>query len=255
MALKIVTVPCRQDNYAYLLHNPDTDQTAIVDFPQSEPLLAALEAHGWVPSQAFITHHHGDHVEGLSDVLKRFPMTVIGHAADAQRLPALDQPVSEGDVIDLCGHEAHILDVSGHTIGHIAAYLPQANAVFTADSLMALGCGRVFEGTMEQMWASLSKLAALPPETYVYSGHEYTAANAKFALTVEPDNAELLARVKDISEKRAKDEPTVPSKLGLELATNPFLRAGDRTLRSALGMDGATDAEVFAEVRRRKDNF
>ncbi len=255
MALEIVTVPCRSDNYAFIVHNPQTGDTAIVDAPEASPLIAELNNRNWTPSWVLITHHHGDHVEGLEGLQAEFDVKVVGAAADAHRLPDLDIAVTEGDEIEVCGHSARIFDVSGHTVGHIAFYVPEANAVFTADSLMALGCGRVFEGTFEQMWASLSKLAALPPETNVYSGHEYTAANAKFALTIEPENPQLQARVTDISEKRAKSVPTVPSKLGLELATNPFLRAADPGVRKSLGLEGATDAEVFAEIRSRKDNF
>lgn len=255
MALEIVTVPCRSDNYAYLVHNAATNETAIIDAPEAAPLLNALETRGWVPSTVIITHHHLDHVEGLSGIKANYDLTVVGGAADAHRLPDLDVKISEGDTFEICGHSAQIFDVSGHTVGHLAFYIPDANAVFTADSLMALGCGRVFEGTMEQMWNSLSKLAALPEDTIVYSGHEYTAANAKFALTIEPENPDLLARCKAISEKRAKSEPTVPSKLSVELATNPFLRAGNEKLRKSLNMESATDAEVFAEIRTRKDNF
>ncbi len=255
MALEIVTVPCRSDNYAFLVHNPETSETEIIDLPEAAPLLRELDARGWVPTTAVLTHHHGDHVEGLPGILERYKVKLVGAAADAHRLPDLDQQVSEGDVIEICGHSAHIIDVSGHTLGHIAIHIPGADAAFTADSLMALGCGRVFEGTMEQMWESLSKLAALPPETIVYSGHEYTAANAKFAMTIEPDNPKLLNRVKEISEKRAKSVPTIPSKLSMELATNPFLRASVPSVRSSLGMEDASDADVFAEIRTRKDNF
>ena len=255
MALEIVTVPCRSDNYAYLVHNSETQETAIIDLPEAAPLLEALDARGWTPSVAVITHHHGDHVEGLPGIKAKFDLKVIGAAADAHRLPPLDHEVSEGDQITLCGFNAQIIDVSGHTVGHMALYMPDAEAAFTADSLMALGCGRVFEGTMEQMWTSLSKLAALPPDTNIYSGHEYTAANAKFALTIEPGNAKLLSRIKDISEKRAKSVPTVPSRLSLELDTNPFLRASEPSVKESLGMEGAQDADVFAEIRKRKDSF
>ena len=255
MALEIVTVPCRSDNYAYLVHNTETSETAIIDAPEAAPLLDALEARGWAPSTLYITHHHLDHVEGLPEIKAKHDIKVVGAAADAHRLPELDQQIADGEEITICGTSAHIFDVSGHTIGHIALYIPAASAVFTADSLMALGCGRVFEGTMEQMWNSLSKLAALPPDTLVYSGHEYTAANAKFALTIEPENPDLLARVKAISEKRAKSIPTVPSKLSVELATNPFLRASDPNIRKSLGLEAASNAEVFAEIRTKKDNF
>lgn len=255
MALEILTVPCRADNYAFIVHNDETGETAIVDAPEDRPLLDTLAARGWSASKVLITHHHGDHVEGLDGIKAQHKVDVIGAKSDAKRLPPLDHAVEEGDVISICGHETQIFDVSGHTIGHIAFYMPGANAVFTADSLMALGCGRVFEGTMEQMWSSLNKLMTLPENTKVYSGHEYTAANAKFALTIEPENADLQERVSEISEKRAKSEPTVPSKLGVELATNPFLRASVPSVKESLGMAGARDAEVFAEIRTRKDNF
>jgi len=176
MALEILTVPCRSDNYAFVLNNPQTGETAIVDAPEAGPLLDAISAKGWTPSSVLITHHHSDHVEGLEGLKSAFDLKVIGAENDRARLPEMDIEVSEGDEIEVCGHKTQIFDVSGHTIGHIAFYMPEAEAVFTADSLMALGCGRVFEGTMDQMWESLSKLAALPENTLVYSGHEYTAA-------------------------------------------------------------------------------
>ena len=255
MALEILTVPCRSDNYAFIVHNPQTAETAIVDAPEADPLLKAVSTRGWTPSSVLITHHHADHVEGLDGLKSEFDLKVVGAKSDRERLPKLDIEVSEGDEIEVCGQTTQIFDVSGHTIGHIAFYIPSAGAVFTADSLMALGCGRVFEGTMDQMWESLSKLAALPENTMVYSGHEYTAANAKFALTIEPDNPKLQARVKEISEKRAKSLATVPSRLSLELSTNPFLRASEPGIRQSLGLEDASNAEVFAEIRSRKDRF
>jgi len=255
MSLEILTIPCRTDNYAYLAHDPATGATAVIDVPESGPILDALARHGWTLSDVLLTHHHGDHVEGLDALLAQAPARVIGAAADAHRLPPLDIAVSEGDTVTIGAERGHVIDVSGHTVGHVAFHFPDSGAAFTADSLMALGCGRVFEGTMEQMHASLGKLAALPPETLVYSGHEYTQANAAFAQTVDPGNPRLAARTEAIARARAEGRPTVPATLLQELETNPFLRAQDPAIRAHLGMDEATDAEVFAEIRRRKDRF
>ena len=255
MPLEIVTVPCRTDNYAFLLHDAESGATALVDAPEVAPIRAALDARNWRLSEIWITHHHGDHVEGVEELRAAYGATVTGGAADARRLPPLNRAVSEGDTFPFAGEEVAVLDVSGHTVGHIAFHVRAAGAVFTADSLMALGCGRLFEGTAEQMWASLSNLAALPPDTLVCSGHEYTAANGAFALTIEPDNSDLISRVRSVSEARARGEATVPSRLSDELATNPFLRAGLPAVKAAIGMAGAEDAAVFAEIRRRKDAF
>ncbi|QFT61693.1 hydroxyacylglutathione hydrolase [Roseivivax sp. THAF30] len=255
MPLELVTVPCLSDNYAYLLHDPDSGATAVIDVPEAAPLAEALDSRGWTLSEVWITHHHPDHVQGLGALLDGRSATVTGAGADAHRLPDLDRKVGDGDSFDFAGREVHVMDVSGHTIGHIAFHLPQEEIAFTADSLMALGCGRVFEGTMEQMWESLSKLAKLPPETTICSGHEYTEANGRFALTIEPDSDALKSRVDAVAAARAKGEPTVPSRLSEELATNPFLRAGDAPIRENLGMTDAPAAEVFAEIRRRKDSF
>lgn len=256
MPLEIVTIPCRTDNYAFLGHNPESGATFLVDAPEAGPVVEALAQRGWTLADVLITHHHGDHVEGLPGILEAHPdARVTGAAADARRLPPLDRAVQDGEHFEIAGESAHVIDVSGHTIGHIAFHLPASKVVFTADSLMALGCGRVFEGTMDQMWASLSKLAALPPDTVVCSGHEYTAANGRFAETIEPDNPALLARIADIAAARARNEPTVPSGLSLELETNPFLRAAEPGIAARLGLAGASAAEIFAEIRRRKDNF
>jgi hydroxyacylglutathione hydrolase len=180
---------------------------------------------------------------------------VTGGADDAHRLPPLDQAVREGDSVRIGDDVGIVLDVSGHTVGHIAFHFPQSGVAFTGDSLMAMGCGRVFEGTMPQMWESLSKLAALPPETTICSGHEYTAANAHFAATVDPDNPSLISRTEQISADRGAGRPTVPSSLQDELDTNPFLRATDPSVQAHLGMSGSPAVEVFAEIRRRKDSF
>jgi hydroxyacylglutathione hydrolase len=256
MPLTIETVPCLSDNYAYLAHDPETGTTAVVDVPEAAPILAALKKRGWSADAVLLTHHHADHTQGLGEILAAFPgAKVTGAKADAHRLPKLDHAVAEGDAVKVGNAAGRVIDVSGHTVGHIAFHFPDSAVVFTADSLMALGCGRVFEGTMPQMWESLSKLAALPPETTVCSGHEYTAANARFALTIEPENPALQARAEAIEAARAKGQPTVPSKLSEELATNPFLRASDPGVKAELGMAEASDAEVFAEIRTRKDNF
>ena len=255
MPLEILTVPCLSDNYAFLGHDADSGKTFLVDVPEAEPILAALKERGWQLSDVLLTHHHPDHVQGLAELLEQHPARVIGAAADAHRMPKLDLQVSEGDRFDVAGQEVEVIDVSGHTVGHIAFYLAGSDAAFTADSLMALGCGRVFEGTMEQMWQSLSKLAALPADTVIYSGHEYTAANARFAMTIEPENPDLISRCEDIDAARSAGRPTVPSTLSLERATNPFLRADVPGVRRLLGMEEAEAAAVFAEIRRRKDSF
>ena len=255
MPIEIVTVPCRSDNYAFLIHNDATGRTALVDAPEAAPIEAALSARGWMLSDVLITHHHDDHVKGLGPLREKYAPRVIGCGADAHRLPMLDLAVADGDEVTVAGQVTKVLDVSGHTINHIAFHMPGCAHVFTADSLMALGCGRVFEGTFDQMWASLSRLAALPPETIVCSGHEYTQTNARFALTIEPDNPDLILRAASVAAATAAGTPTVPSTLSDELATNPFLRAGEPLLKAALGMQTATNAEVFAEVRARKDAF
>ncbi len=255
MPLEIFTIPCLSDNYAFLAHDSESGDTAVIDVPEAKPILAALKQRGWRPTHVLLTHHHWDHVDGLAELLENFPATVIGAAADAHRLPALDLKVSEGDEFQIGGEPVEVLDVSGHTVGHIAFHMPQSRAVFTADSLMALGCGRLFEGSPPQMWRSLSKLAALPDETLVCSGHEYTQANANFAKTIEPQNLELQKRITDIAEARSAGKPTVPSILALEKATNPFLRAAEPGIQANLGMAGADPAAVFAEIRARKDSF
>lgn len=255
MTLEIITIPCLADNYAFLMRDHATGTVALVDAPESYPIQKALQDNGWKLDMVLLTHHHNDHVDGLPELVAEYHPQIIGAKADANRLPSLDLALNEGDTFTVGESEGHIIDVSGHTIGHIAFHFPSANAVFTADSLMALGCGRLFEGPPEMMFASLSKLAALPTDTIVYSGHEYTASNAKFALTVEPENAALQVRAADITAKRAAGIPTVPSTLAEELVTNPFLRAHLPEMKTAVGMQNAPDAEVFAAIRKQKDNF
>lgn len=255
MSFTLVTIPCRSDNYAFLLHDSETGQTLLADAPEAGPILAELADRGWELTDLLITHHHGDHVEGVEALRARYGCRVVGARADRHRLPPLDLEVDPGDRIETCGTAADVIDVSGHTVGHVAFHLPAAGVAFTGDSLMALGCGRLFEGSAPQMWESLLRLRALPPETQICSGHEYTAANARFALSVDPENAALVARSDAIDAARAEGRPTVPSRLSEECATNPFLRADAPGMDAQVGLQGAAPAEVFAEIRSRKDNF
>lgn len=255
MPIEVVTIPCLADNYAFLVHDSDTGDTALVDAPAAGPILKTLETRGWTLTDVWITHHHYDHTQALAEILAAQPAKVRGAAAEAALLPPLDDVLDGACTFDFAGHQVEVLEVPGHTNGHIAYYIADADTVFTADSLMALGCGRLTEGTAEQMWASLSKIAALPPQTIVCSGHEYTETNAKFALTIDPDNPQLQDRAADVAARRARREPTVPSALALEMATNPFLRPHDPGIRARLNKQEAADVEVFAEIRARKDAF
>ncbi len=252
-AIELVTVPCLRDNYAFLVHNAATGATALIDAPEAAPIQAALDARGWVLSDILITHHHDDHIAGVAAL--RETARVVGAAADAHRLPDLDLAVGDGDSITVCGQATDVIDVSGHTIGHIAYHMPDAALAFTADSLMALGCGRLFEGTPAQMWDSMQKLRALPEDTVVCSGHEYTAANARFAVALDPDNPDLISRIKAITTARDAGQPTVPSRLSEEKRTNPFLRADDPAFKAVLGMSDASNVDVFAHIRASKDKF
>ncbi|MEP1792965.1 hydroxyacylglutathione hydrolase [Parasphingorhabdus sp.] len=251
----LVTIACLSDNYAFLLHDKASGEVALIDAPEAAPIKAELAARGWTLSQIWLTHHHYDHIDGLPDLLSEYPAPVYGAATDAHRLPDLTVSLNDGDSFTLGQTTVNVIDVSGHTIGHIAFFAASVPAAFTADSLMAMGCGRLFEGTPQQMHESLSKMDAWPNDTIICSGHEYTSSNAKFALSLDPDNGALLARVADISAARAEGRFTVPSVLELERATNPFLRSNDPALRANLGMLEASDADVFAAIRARKDQF
>lgn len=254
MPLQIVTVPCRTDNFAFLAHDPATGATAVVDVPEAAPILAALAERGWTATDILLTHHHGDHVDGLPGLQAGLAAraTVTGAAADAHRLPPLDRAVHPGDSVSVGSERGEVIDVSGHTLGHIAFHFPGGAVAFTGDSLMALGCGRLFEGTAPMMWDSLSRLMALPEGTRILSGHDYLAGNLAFARSVEPGNAAAAARV---ARSRSGGPESVHVTLGEEMATNPFLRAARAETKTALGMAGRSDAEVFAELRRRKDAF
>ena len=255
MPLDLVTIPCLKDNYAFLIHDSASGATAVVDVPEAAPILAALQTRGWRLTDILITHHHDDHIAGVPALRDATGAKVWGAAADAHRLPPLDHALAEGDSVTIGAETATVIDVSGHTMGHIAFHFPGSGLAFTADSLMAAGCGRLFEGSPETMWASLSKLAALPSETLICSGHEYTASNIRFALSLEPGNPALISRASQVALAREDVRPTVPSTLSEELATNPFLRAALPELKAAVGMANASDAETFAEIRKRKDRF
>ena len=255
MPLEVITVPCLSDNYAFVIGDPDTKEAAVVDVPEAGPINDTLAEKGWRLTTVLLTHHHSDHVQGLSDLTGVGDAKIIGAAADSHRLPNLDLAVKDDDTFHLLGQTVIVIDVSGHTVGHVAFYMPGIGYVFTADSLMALGCGRLFEGTPEQMWRSLSRLRALPDATIVCSGHEYTENNAKFAVTIDPTNAALTSRSNEIAAARKVGQPTVPSELRLEKQTNPFLRPDDPAIRANLGMESASDAAVFGEIRARKDRF
>lgn len=255
MPLDLMTIPCLTDNYAFLIHDAASGATAVVDVPEAAPILAALNARGWRLTDILLTHHHDDHIQGVPALQAATGARVTGARADAHRLPPLDLAVAEGDRVQVGGEAGVVIDVPGHTVGHIAFHFPASGLVFTADSLMAMGCGRLFEGTPAQMWESLSKLAALPPETLVCSGHEYTASNARFALSLEPQAPEIILAVEKVTKARAQGLATVPSRLSDELSANPFLRARLPQTKAAVGMSGATDAEVFAEIRSRKNHF
>ena len=255
MTVGIEQFTCRSDNFGVLLRDEATGTVALVDAPEEAPILAAIERTGWRPSLILVTHHHGDHVEANLALKERFGLRIVGPKAEADRIPGIDETVAEGDTVALGGQAVRVIETPGHTAGHVSYHLPQAGVAFTGDTLFALGCGRLFEAGPQVMFSSLAKLAALPDETSIYCGHEYTASNARFALSVDPDNARLRERASTIEALRAKGEPTLPTTIGEEKATNPFLRAADPAIRRHLGMEGASDAEVFAELRRRKDSF
>jgi hydroxyacylglutathione hydrolase len=247
--------PCLEDNYGYLLHDPATGATATIDTPEVEPIERALREKGWRLTHILNTHHHFDHAGGNLELKDKTGCTIVGPAADAKRIPGIDVQLGDGDEFMLGEQRVTIFETPGHTSGHIVYYLDDTGVVFVGDTLFALGCGRLFEGTPVQMWDSLQKLLRLPDDTAVYCAHEYTLANANFAITVDPDNMQLQARVNDIVMLRKTNQPTIPTSIGLERATNPFMRPDSAQLRAALKMPDASDVEVFAEVRQRKDKF
>ena len=255
MYFELITIPCLSDNYAFILYNVENRAALLVDAPDARPIIEILTKNNLNLEKIFLTHHHADHVDGLGEILNKHNALTIGAHADIHRLPKLHKYVQPGDEFFFQGQIGKIFDVSGHTLGHLALYIPTQNILFSGDSLMALGCGRLFEGSAAQMWNSLSRLLALPDRTKVCSGHEYTENNASFALSIDPKNRDLIKRNEQVKLARSKNLFTVPSQLGLEKKTNPFLRPFDKNIRKNLNMRGSTDVEVFRKIRTLKDNF
>ena len=252
-ALEIHQFPCLSDNYGVLVHDPETGDTVSIDAPDRGDVLDAIVAQGWRLTHIFTTHHHPDHVDGNAFLKERYGCEIVGPQGEAEKIPGIDRIVGGGESFGWSGREVRVIDTPGHTAGHIAYHLPRDGLLFAGDTLFAMGCGRLFEGTPGQMWASLQRLMELPDETVVHAGHEYTLANARFAVTVDPQNERLRERLAEVERLREEGRPTLPTTLGLERETNPFLRVADRGIRSALDMNEASDAEVFAKVRALKD--
>jgi hydroxyacylglutathione hydrolase len=258
MPLEVHQFPCLEDNYGFLLHDPDSQETTCVDTPDADAYLREAAHKGWQITHIWNTHWHPDHAGGNEAVKAVTGCTVIAPEGEAAKIPAVDRTVKHGDYVCLGDWEAEVIDVGGHTLGHIAYYLPAAQIAFVGDSLFALGCGRMFEGDAAQFWHSLNRLKALPAQTVLYCAHEYTAANARFAVHADPDNAELLAYAEDVKRYRDKGVPTVPFKLERELKTNPFLRADDPVLQARwaqLGGKAGDPVATFAALREAKNTF
>jgi hydroxyacylglutathione hydrolase len=253
MSLEIELVPCLKDNYAYLVR--EGGLCAAVDPSEPAPVKAALARHGWKLTHILNTHHHWDHTGGNLALKEEFAAQVVGPAKDRERIAGLDVGVTEDAPWQFGSHRVRVLEIPAHTKAHIAFVFDDAKAAFTGDTLFAMGCGRLFEGTPAMMWASLSKLMTLPDDMRIYCGHEYTLSNGRFALTVEPNNADLAARMREVEALREKNAPTIPSTMRIEKRTNPFLRPNSPEIRKTLGLESASDVDVFAETRRRKDAF
>jgi hydroxyacylglutathione hydrolase len=250
--LEIHQFACLSDNYGFLVHDPVSRETACIDTPDADAYLREAAAKGWQITQIWNTHWHPDHAGGNAAIKAATACTIVA-PQEVERIAPIDRVVKDGDTVMLGDHEARVMDVGGHTNGHIAYHLAEDGVAFVGDSVFALGCGRMFEGTAPQFWASLDRIRGLPPETMLYCAHEYTQSNAKFALHADPDNIELQLYAREIDDRRARREPTVPTKLERELLTNPFLRADRESLRNRWG--GNTAEETFAKLRRAKDDF
>jgi hydroxyacylglutathione hydrolase len=253
MAAEIRTFPCLSDNFGYLIHDPATKATASIDAPESGPIIKALEREGWTLTDILITHHHHDHVGGVAELKQKYGCRVVAPNDKTTKIANVDQRAANGDVVKVGELLARVLETPGHTLDHISYVFDSDKALFAADTLFSIGCGRVFEGNAPMMWESLLKLRALPDDFKLYCGHEYTASNVKFALTVDGDNPALQARAEQVKELRSENKPTIPSLLGEEKKANVFLRADDPAVAAKLHMKGAAAAEIFAELRERKN--
>ncbi len=254
MPAQIHQFPCLQDNYGVLLQDPATGATASIDAPEADPVLRALDQTGWRLTDILVTHHHKDHIGGVAQLRAACPgVRVVAPLADKARIEGADLYVREGERVRVGAIALDVIETPGHTSGHVVYHAPEEALLFAGDTLFAMGCGRAFEAPAQVLWASLRKLAALPPETRVWCGHEYTQANGRFALSVDPANPALKTRMGEVAHMRARGEPTLPTTIGLELATNPFLRVDDPGLRAALAMPDADPADVFAHLRELKN--
>lgn len=253
MAAEIRTFTCLNDNFGYLIHDVETRATASIDAPEAGPIIKALEREGWQLTDILITHHHGDHVGGVAELKQKYNCRVVAPHDKTTKIADVDLRVANADVVKVGTLLGRVLETPGHTLDHISYVFDTEKALFAADTLFSIGCGRVFEGTYPMMWDSLLKLRALPDDFKLYCGHEYTASNVKFALTVDPDNAALQARAAEVTRLRAENKPTIPSLLGDEKRANVFLRADEPSVAARLHMKGADAAAVFGELRERKN--
>ena len=255
MAAETHLFRCRSDNYGVLIRDTASGAVAAIDAPETPAVDAALKATGWTLTDILVTHHHADHTDGIADLKAKYKCRVVAPRAEAGKIPLVDETVREGDKVSVGNLSGNVIETPGHTLGHIAYWFGGDKLAFAGDTLFSIGCGRVNEGTMEMMWASLLKLRGLPGDTRVYCGHEYTLANIKFAQTVEPDNAALAARAQQAARQVAAAQPTIPTTIDEEKAANPFLRADVAAVAAAVGLTGKSAAEVFAEIRNRKNRF
>ena len=247
--------PCLKDNYGVLLHDPSTGSTASVDAPEAAAVEAALATKGWRLTDILVTHHHADHTDGIPALKKKYLCRVVAPRKEAAKIPGVDVTVREGDVVTIGSLVGRVLETPGHTSGHISYWFKQEKLAFVGDTLFSVGCGRVLEGSAETMWQSLLKIRNLPMDTQIYCGHEYTAANVHFALTIEPKNAALRSRAEEVVRLAERKLPTIPTTIASEKSTNPFLRADLHSLASSIGLEDVPAVQVFATIRARKDKF